>query len=119
MDDFSRFTRTYFIHSKDEAGEIIINHIKIVDNIDPKRRVSRIKSANGTEFKNSIMKSLCEEKGIHHEFSAATTPQQNGVVERKTRTLIEVVGQCLENQSYQPTFGLKLLTQQAILKIYL
>ena len=81
VDDFSRFTWTYFIHSKDEAGEIIINHIKIVDNIDPKRRVSRIKSANGTEFKNSIMKSLCEEKEIHHEFSAATTPQQNGVVE--------------------------------------
>ncbi|XP_063942640.1 uncharacterized protein LOC135150307 [Daucus carota subsp. sativus] len=53
VDDFTRFTWTYFLHSKDEASEIIINHIKIVDNIDPGRKVSRIRSDNGTEFKNS------------------------------------------------------------------
>ena len=89
MDDFTRFTWPYFLHAKDEASEIIINHIKIVDNIDPIRKVSRIRSDNETEFKNSTMKDFCEEKGIHHEFSAARTPQQNGVVERKNGTLIE------------------------------
>nr|XP_017250775.1 PREDICTED: uncharacterized protein LOC108221405 [Daucus carota subsp. sativus] len=77
VDDFTRFTWTYFLHAKDEVVEIIINHIKIVDNIDPMRKVSRIISDNGSEFKNSTMKSFCEEKGIHHEFSAARIETPN------------------------------------------
>ncbi|XP_063941275.1 uncharacterized protein LOC135149479 [Daucus carota subsp. sativus] len=85
------------------ASEIIINHIKIVDNIDPGRKVSRIRSDSGTEFKNSVMKSFYEDKGIHHEFSAARTPQQNGVVERKNRTLIEAARTMLE-ESKLPTY---------------
>ena len=103
VDDFTRYTWTYFLHSKDEASEIIINHIKIVDNIDPKRRVSRIRSDNGTEFKNSMIKDFCEEKGIHHEFSAARNPQQNGVVERNNRTLIEAARTIL-GESKLPTY---------------
>ena len=103
VDHFTRFTWTYFLHSKDEASEIIINHIKIVDNIDPKRKVSRIRSDNGTEFKNSIIKYFCKEKGIHHEFSAVRTPHQNGVVERKNRTLIEAARTML-GESKLPTY---------------
>ncbi|GJT86752.1 putative ribonuclease H-like domain-containing protein [Tanacetum coccineum] len=44
---------------------------------------------NGTEFKNRVMNQFCEMKGIKREFSVARTPQQNGVSERKNRTLIE------------------------------
>ncbi|GJZ81243.1 ribonuclease H-like domain-containing protein, partial [Tanacetum coccineum] len=51
----------------------------------------RIKSGcdNGTEFKNYAMNELCAKKGIKREFSVARTPQQNGVAERKNRTLIK------------------------------
>ncbi|GKB92382.1 putative ribonuclease H-like domain-containing protein, partial [Tanacetum coccineum] len=49
----------------------------------------RLRYDNGTEFKNSIMNQFCEIKGIKREFSVARTPQQNGVAERKNRTLIE------------------------------
>ncbi|GKC32561.1 putative ribonuclease H-like domain-containing protein, partial [Tanacetum coccineum] len=48
-----------------------------------------IRSDNGTEFKNSIINQFCEMKGIKREFSVARTPQQNGVAERRNRTLIE------------------------------
>ncbi|GJT19269.1 putative ribonuclease H-like domain-containing protein [Tanacetum coccineum] len=44
---------------------------------------------NGTEFKNHEMNQFCQMKGIKREFSVARTPQQNGVAERKNRTLIE------------------------------
>ncbi|GJS34590.1 ribonuclease H-like domain-containing protein [Tanacetum coccineum] len=44
---------------------------------------------HGTEFKNHAMNELCAKKGIKKEFSVARTPQQNGVAERKFRTLIE------------------------------
>ncbi|GJR93361.1 putative ribonuclease H-like domain-containing protein [Tanacetum coccineum] len=44
---------------------------------------------NGTKFKNSVMNQFCEIKGIKREFSVTRTPQQNGVAERRNRTLIE------------------------------
>nr|GFB10980.1 hypothetical protein [Tanacetum cinerariifolium] len=46
-------------------------------------------SDNGTEFKNQDLNQLCGMKGIKREFSVPRTPQQNGVVERKNRTLIK------------------------------
>ena len=102
VDDFSKFTWTFFIHSKDEAGKIIINHIKTLNN-NPDVKVERIRSDNGTEFKNSVMKEFCEEKGIIHEFSTPRTPQQNGVVERKNRTLIEAAITMI-NEAQLPTY---------------
>ncbi|KAK1369311.1 hypothetical protein POM88_035403 [Heracleum sosnowskyi] len=115
VDDFSKFTWTYFLHSKDEASEIIINHIK-VDNNHPDLKVRRIRSDNGTEFKNSTMRLFCEVNGIIHEFSVARTPQQNGVVQRKNRTLIEAARTML---SYLLISGLKQLTLHVSLKIFL
>ncbi|GKG27603.1 putative ribonuclease H-like domain-containing protein, partial [Tanacetum coccineum] len=44
---------------------------------------------HGTEFKNHLMNEFCAKKGIKREYSIARTPQQNGVAERKNRTLIE------------------------------
>ena len=54
-----------------------------------KATVRKIKSDNGTEFKNRVIYDFCAEKGITHNFSAPYTPQQNGVVERRNRTLVE------------------------------
>jgi transposase InsO family protein len=52
--------------------------------------VKKIRSDNGSEFKNLQVEEFLEEEGIKHEFSAPYTPQQNGVVERKNRTLIDM-----------------------------
>ncbi|GJX33709.1 putative ribonuclease H-like domain-containing protein [Tanacetum coccineum] len=53
------------------------------------KKVKIIRCDNGTEFKNRVMSEFCEKKGIKREFSVARTPQQNGVAERRNRTLIE------------------------------
>ncbi|GJU98947.1 ribonuclease H-like domain-containing protein [Tanacetum coccineum] len=58
------------------------------------------KCDNGTEFKNYVMNEFCAKKGIKREFSVARTPQQNGVAERKNRTLIEAA----RNYVRSPTF---------------
>ncbi|GKC39033.1 putative ribonuclease H-like domain-containing protein, partial [Tanacetum coccineum] len=50
-----------------------------------------------TEFKNHAMNEFCAKKGIKREFSVARTPQQNGVAERKNRTLIEAARTMLAN----------------------
>jgi hypothetical protein len=53
-------------------------------------KVKKIRRDNGSEFKNLQVEEYLEEEGIKHEFSAPYTPQQNGVVERKNRTLIDM-----------------------------
>ena len=52
VDEFTRFSWTFFLHSKDEANKLIINHIKNVET-GSKWKVATIRSDNGTGFKNS------------------------------------------------------------------
>jgi hypothetical protein len=59
-------------------------------------RIKKIRSDNGTEFKNSQIESFLEEEGIKHEFFSPYTPQQNGVVERKNRTLLDMARTMLD-----------------------
>ncbi|GJR83034.1 putative ribonuclease H-like domain-containing protein [Tanacetum coccineum] len=59
---------------------------------------------NGTEFKNRDMLEFCGNKGIKQEYSNAITPQQNGVVERMNRTLIEAAGTMLADSLLPTTF---------------
>jgi hypothetical protein len=53
-------------------------------------KVKKIRSGNRSEFKNLQVEEYLEEEGIKHEFFAPYTPQQNGVVELKNRTLIDM-----------------------------
>jgi hypothetical protein len=59
-------------------------------------RIKKIRSDNGTEFKNFQIEGFLEEEGIRHEFSSPYTPQQNGVVERKNRTLLDMARTMLD-----------------------
>jgi transposase InsO family protein len=59
-------------------------------------RIQKIRSGNGTEFKNSQIEGFLEEEGIKHEFSSPYTPQQNGVVERKNITLLDMARTMLD-----------------------
>jgi hypothetical protein len=53
-------------------------------------KVKKIRSDNESEFKNLQVEEYLEEEGVKHEFSAPYTPQQNGVVERNNRMLIDM-----------------------------
>jgi transposase InsO family protein len=59
-------------------------------------RIKKIRSDNGTEFKNSQIEEFLEEEGIKHEFSSPYTPQQNGVVERNNITLLDMARTMLD-----------------------
>ncbi|GJS33859.1 putative ribonuclease H-like domain-containing protein [Tanacetum coccineum] len=87
-DDFSRFSWVFFLATKDETSEILCNLIIGLEN-QLSHNVKIIRCDNGTEFKNHAMNEFCAKKGIKREFSVARTLQQNGVAERKNRTLIE------------------------------
>jgi transposase InsO family protein len=69
--------------------------------------IKKVRSDNGSEFRNTNVEEFLDEEGIKHEFSAPYTPQQNRVVERKNRTLIEMAKIMLDSRhllgrSYQP-----------------
>ncbi|KAI3742555.1 hypothetical protein L1987_60240 [Smallanthus sonchifolius] len=66
--------------------------------------VRRIRSDNGIEFKNSKKGLFCLQKEIHHEFNAPYVPQQNGVAERKNRTLVEMARTMLADSKLPITF---------------
>nr|GFC46810.1 putative ribonuclease H-like domain-containing protein [Tanacetum cinerariifolium] len=59
----------------------------------------------GTEFKNADLNQFCGLKGIKREFSVPTTLQQNGIAERKNRTLIEAARTLLNNNKDAHTDG--------------
>ncbi|GKC26875.1 retrovirus-related pol polyprotein from transposon TNT 1-94, partial [Tanacetum coccineum] len=86
--DYSRFTWVKFLASKDEAPDFIIKFLKMI-HVRLNATVRNIRTNNGTEFVNKTLRDYYEKVGISHETSVARTPQQNGVVERRNRTLVE------------------------------
>ncbi|KAJ9544546.1 hypothetical protein OSB04_024253 [Centaurea solstitialis] len=102
VDDYSRYTWTRFLKTKDETSNLIINFIKAVQ-VQLKLPVQTVRSDNGTEFKNQVLKGFYNSLGITQTFSAARTPEQNGVVERRNRTLVEAARSMLA-QSQLPQY---------------
>nr|GEV17816.1 retrovirus-related Pol polyprotein from transposon TNT 1-94 [Tanacetum cinerariifolium] len=88
VNDYSRFTWVRFLRSKDEAPEAIIKCIKNIQ-VHLNATVHNVRTDNGTEFVNQTLRKFYENVGILHQTSVARTPQQNGVVERQNRTLVE------------------------------
>nr|GFC70152.1 retrovirus-related Pol polyprotein from transposon TNT 1-94 [Tanacetum cinerariifolium] len=82
VDDYSRYTWVFFLYSKDEASEGIISFIQKTQ-VNLQLQVQRVRTNNGTEFKNKTLAKFFDEVGITQQFSAARTPQQNGVEERR------------------------------------
>ncbi|GKF36439.1 retrovirus-related pol polyprotein from transposon TNT 1-94 [Tanacetum coccineum] len=74
--------------SKDEAPEVIKTFLKRIT-VLLQSPVIIIRTDNGTEFKNQILKEYFDSVGISHQASSIRTPQQNGVVKRRNRTLVE------------------------------
>ncbi|GJR91738.1 retrovirus-related pol polyprotein from transposon TNT 1-94 [Tanacetum coccineum] len=87
VDEYSRYTWVFCLKKKSDAADCIMSFIKM-ENLN-EVRVKELRSDNETEFKNHKLKEFYDEKGIFQNFSSPCTPEQNGVAERKNRTLIE------------------------------
>nr|KAJ0190081.1 hypothetical protein LSAT_V11C800430260 [Lactuca sativa] len=88
VDEFTRFTWVIFLKKKSQAAQEIISLIRKNETLTG-LKVKQLRSDHGTEFRNSTLEEFCDHKGIGQNFSAPRTPQQNGVAERRNRTLIE------------------------------
>ncbi|GJX83650.1 retrovirus-related pol polyprotein from transposon TNT 1-94 [Tanacetum coccineum] len=104
VDDYSRYTWTRFIKNKTEAFDQFKIFSKKIQNQLGCTIVS-IRTDHGREFDNEVQfGEFCNANGITHNFSAPRTPQSNGVVERKNRTLQEMSRTMLNEQSLPQKF---------------
>ncbi|GJU39548.1 retrovirus-related pol polyprotein from transposon TNT 1-94 [Tanacetum coccineum] len=88
VDDYSRYTWTHFLRSKDETPAVLIDFLTLVQR-GLHAQVRTVRTDKGTEFLNKTLHAYFAKEGIRHETSTARTPEQNGVVERRNRTLVE------------------------------
>ncbi|GJY06791.1 retrovirus-related pol polyprotein from transposon TNT 1-94 [Tanacetum coccineum] len=104
VDDYSRYTWTRFLKNKTEAFDQFEIFSKKIQNQLGCTIVS-IRTDHGREFDNEVQfREFCNANGITHNFSAPRTPQSNGVVERKNRTLQEMSRTILNKQSLPQKF---------------
>jgi transposase InsO family protein len=103
VDVYSRYTWVFFLSDKSNVLSIFKGFTKRAKN-EFDFNVKKIRSDNGSEFKNYRIEDYCDKKGSKHEFSAKYTPQQNGVIERKNRTLIDIARSMLSEYNVSDSF---------------
>jgi transposase InsO family protein len=120
VDDFSRFTWVFFLSDKGETQETLKKFMRRAQN-EFKIKIKKVRSDNGTEFKNIGVEKFLGEEGIKHEFSVPYTPQQNGVVARKNRTLTEAARTMLDEYKTPDNFWVEAVNTacHAINRLYL
>ena len=94
VDDHSRFTKLYLLRTIDEALEMFINYKSEVEN-QKNKRIKRLRIDRGGEYESNHFKEFCEQNGIIHEVTPPYSLQSNGIVERKNRTLKEMMNAML------------------------
>nr|GEZ65235.1 hypothetical protein [Tanacetum cinerariifolium] len=90
VDDYSRYTWTHFLRSQDETPKVLIEFLRLVQR-GLQAQVRIVRTDKGTKFLNQTLHAYFAAEGILHQTSVARTPKQNGVVERRNCTLVEVV----------------------------
>lgn len=89
VDDYNRAVWVYLMKSKEEVKHFMFSFYNMVETQFGKR-IKNIRANNGIEFQSKFMEYFYIEKGINFQTSCVYTPQQNGVVERKNRYLLEM-----------------------------
>ncbi|KAJ1700426.1 hypothetical protein LUZ63_000205 [Rhynchospora breviuscula] len=88
-DDYSRMSWVYFLKNKDETFSNFKAFKALVEK-QSEKKLKILRTDRGGEFLSKEFVNFCEAEGIHHELTAPYTPEQNGVAERKNRTVVEM-----------------------------
>lgn len=103
IDDHSRFSTIYTIKSKDqilESFKTFYQHVKNMFN----KSIRAIRTDNGREYVSTAFSEFCIQHGIEHQHTVPYCPQQNGIAERKNRTLVESARSLLIDANVAKTF---------------
>jgi transposase InsO family protein len=103
IDDFSRKAWIYFLSEKSEAFNMFKCFKKLVEN-ETGLSIKCLRTNRGGEFNYKDFNEFCKQHGIKRQLTAAYTPQQNGVAERKNRTVMNLVRSMLSEKKMPKNF---------------
>ena len=103
IDDYSRKTWVYLLHEKSEAFAAFQSFKSKVEKMTD-YSIKCLRTDRGGEFNSRAFVTYCEQHGIQRQLTAAYTPQQNGVAERKNRTILNMVRSMMVRQNLPKTF---------------
>ncbi|MCH81752.1 copia-type polyprotein, partial [Trifolium medium] len=103
IDDFSRKAWVYFLKDKSSAFDYFKKFRTMVEK-ECGEAIVCLRTDRGGEFNSHEFKDYCEENGIKRQLTAAYTPQQNGIAERKNRTIMEMVRSMLAGKDMPKMF---------------
>jgi hypothetical protein len=96
VDDYSQYAWVFFLEEKGEMFGFVRYLVMRLRNERHGDTIRAIRRDNGSEFKNSHFETFCHDLGLECQFSSSYTPPQNGVVERKNKTLCEMARTMLD-----------------------
>ncbi|KAE8735609.1 hypothetical protein F3Y22_tig00000340pilonHSYRG00771 [Hibiscus syriacus] len=103
IDDFSRKTWVYFLKQKSEVFEVFKKFKAAVER-ESGRKIKAMRSDRGGEFTSKEFQEFCEANGIRRPMTVPRSPQQNGVVERKNRTILDMARSMLKSKKLPKEF---------------
>ena len=106
IDDFSRKFWVYFLVEKAEAF-VTFKNFKIHVEKETDSTIKCLRIDRGGEFMSQEFKKFCDNNGIQRQLTAAYSPQQNRVAERKNRTIMNMVRSMLSSRKVPKTFWLE------------
>jgi transposase InsO family protein len=115
VDDYTRMTAVCFLKNKSEVFENFKIYKEMVDNVMDSR-IKCLRSDNVGEFTSKKFMDYYNSHGIKRQFFIARTPQQNGVVERKNKTLQEMARTMLMDSKLTDIFWTQACIQQFTFK---
>lgn len=101
IDDYSRKLWTYFLVAKSEAFEVF-QKFKVFIEKESGTEIAGLRTDRGGEFLSTKFKEFCDKVGIKRQLTTTFTPQQNGVAERRNRTIMNMV-RCMLKESQVPS----------------
>ena len=103
IDDYTIMTWVCFLRENLEAFECFKIFKEMVET-ETDLKIKTLRSDNGGDFTSNEFWNYCEKHGIKSKFLAATTPQQNGVVEQKNRIVEEMARTMLNDSKISDIF---------------
>jgi transposase InsO family protein len=103
MDDYTRYIWAFFLVDKSGVFATVKSFVKGIHN-EFEITIKRVRSDNGSEFKNTKIDELCDNFRISHQFLAKYTLESNGLVKRKNRTLMDMARSMLSEYNVSQCF---------------
>ncbi|GJV21596.1 zinc finger, CCHC-type containing protein [Tanacetum coccineum] len=100
VDDYSRYMWAYFLSTKDQAFDTFKEFKKTIEN-ELRTTLKMFRTDRGGEFNSNEFTQYCKENGIARQLTAPYSPQQNGVVERRNRTIMSTT-RCMMKATEMP-----------------